>query len=66
MSTVTAKTIHKLSLHQVPEHPELVVMEVQVTGETAHYGVAMSNLRTLAENLLKQVEKLESKTAKPN
>ncbi|MCO5084611.1 MAG: hypothetical protein M9955_23500 [Rhizobiaceae bacterium] len=64
--TVTAKTIHKLSLHQTPEHPELVVMEIQVTGETAHYGVALSQLRQLAENLLKQIEKLEAGAAKPN
>jgi hypothetical protein len=64
--TVTAKTIHKLSLHQAPERPDLVVMEIQVTGETAHYGVALSQLRQLAENLMKQVEKLEAMSGKPN
>ena len=64
--TVTAKAIHKLRLHQAPERPDLVIMEIQVTGETAHYGVPLTQLRQLAENLLKQVETLEKMPRKPN
>lgn len=64
--TITAKTIHKLSVHQAPERPDLAILEIQVSGETTHYGLSISKLRQLAEGLLKEVEKFEATAAKPN
>lgn len=65
--SITAKTIHKLAIHQAPERPDLAILEIQVSGETTHYSVPRASLRNLAEGLLKEVARLEAdEGGKPN
>lgn len=63
---VTAKTIQKFTVHLPPDRPDLAVLEIQVMGETAHFGLPRNKLRMMAESLLKEVEKIESVSPKPN
>lgn len=63
---ITAKAIHKFAVHLPPERPDLAVLEIQVSGETAHYSVPRTNLRRMAEGLMKEVEQMETSAPKPN
>jgi hypothetical protein len=63
---ITAKAVHKLGLLPAPERPDLFVLEVQVTGETAHYTMSRTDLRKFSEALSKEVAKMDAEGAKPN
>lgn len=63
---INAKAVHKLGLLPVPDRKDLLVLEIQVTGETHHYGMSRTDLRKFSEALSKEVAKMDAETAKPN
>jgi hypothetical protein len=63
---ITAKAVHKLGLHPVPDKPDTFVLEIQVTGETAHYALSRTDLRKFSDALSKEVAKLDAAPTKPN
>ena len=66
MKNVDAKVAHKIQLHRVSGRPELRVLEIQVSGETAHYSIPSAMLRQLAEGFMKEAEQVEAEATRPN
>ena len=63
---VSVKIMQKLTISSAAERPDVAVLAIAVTGDTAYYAVPHDEMRRIGERLIAASDKMGVQQAQPN
>ena len=63
---VSVKIMQKLTISSAAERPDVAVLAIAVTGDTAYYAVPHDEMRRMGERLIAAAEKMGAVPTTPN